>query len=67
MDYKQIAVKNENKLKNENARLKTLLYNALDLLKTQLGIDEVSVSIEDTELLEELGMTKKEYNKIMGE
>lgn len=67
MDYKQIAVKNENKLKNENERLKTLLYNALDLLKTQLGIDEVSVSIEDTELLEELGMTEKEYNKIMGE
>lgn len=51
----------------ENTRLKTLLYNSLDLLKTNSGIDDVDLSIEDTDLLDELGMTIEEYDDIIGE
>lgn len=54
-------------LKAENIRLKTLLYNSLDLLKTNSGIDDVDLSIEDTDLLDELGMTIEEYDDIIGE
>lgn len=54
-------------LKAENIRLKTLLYNSLDLLKTDSGIDDVDLSIEDTDLLDELGMTIEEYDDIIGE
>jgi len=52
---------------NKVERLKTLLYNAVDLLKYHVGIDEIDVSLEDTDLLDELGMTEEEYNEIMGE
>lgn len=65
MDYRQIAVRNENRLKNENERLKTLLYNALTLLKDNLGIDDTVTKVEDTDLLDELGMTSEEYDRIM--
>lgn len=51
----------------ENTRLRTLLYNSLDLLKTNSGIDDVDLSIEDTDLLDELGMTIEEYDDIIGE
>ena len=57
MDYKQIAVIKERKLAQENERLKTLLYNALVLLS----------ETNSTYTLDDLGMTEKEYNKIMGE
>ena len=57
MDYKQIAVIKERKLAQENERLKTLLYNALVLLN----------ETNNSSILDDLGMTEKEYNKIMGE
>lgn len=57
MDYKQIAVIKERKLTQENERFKTLLYNALVLLS----------ETNNTYTLDDLGMTKEEYNKIMGE
>lgn len=47
-------------------RLKTLLYNAITLLKNTYNIDDIDVSIEDTDLLDELGMTQEEYDEIMG-
>lgn len=47
-------------------RLKILLYNAITLLKDAYNIDDIDVSIEDTDLLDELGMTQEEYDKIMG-
>lgn len=56
MDYKQIAVIKEKKFAQENERLKTLLYNALVLLS----------ETNSTYTLDDLGMTEKEYNKIMG-
>lgn len=67
MDYRQIAVRNENRLRNENERLKTLLYNALSLLKDNFGIDDTVTKVENTDLLDELGMTPEEYDKIMEE
>ena len=57
MDYTQIAVIKERKLAQENERLKILLYNALVLLN----------ETNNTYILDDLGMTKKEYKKIMGE
>lgn len=51
----------------KNTRLKTMLYNSLDLLKTNSGIDDIDLSIEDTDLLDELGMTIEEYDDIIGE
>jgi hypothetical protein len=55
MNYKDIAVKNEQ-------RLKVLLYNAIVL------IEETYCTEEDVHkyILDNLGMTEKEYNKIMG-
>ena len=50
---------------NESKRLKTLLYNAITLLKDAYNIDDTDVSIEDTELLDELGMTQEEYGRII--
>ena len=50
---------------NESKRLKTLLYNAITLLKDTYNIDDTDVSIEDTDLLDELGMTQEEYERII--
>lgn len=58
MNYKDIAVKNEQSLKQKNLRLTTLLYNALVLLEEQYN---------PFLIIENLGMTQKEYNDIMGE
>lgn len=56
MTYKDIAVKNEQKLKQKNLRWATLLYNALILLEEQYN---------PLVLQEHLGMTQAEYNSIM--
>lgn len=60
INYKQIAVIKERKLENENARLKTLIVNALVILEEN-GFGGKSFAIN------ELGMTNNEYDKIMGE
>lgn len=56
MNYKDIAVKNERRLKQKNLRLTTLLYNAVVLLEEQYN---------PLQLQEELGMTQAEYNSLM--
>lgn len=58
MNYQDIAVKNEQNLRQHNQRLKTLLCNALILLEEQYN---------PFLIIENLGMTQKEYNDIMGE
>lgn len=63
MNYKDIAVKNEQRLKQKNERLKILLYNAIVKLEDENNADV----FEDVHeyLLDELGMTEKEYKEIM--
>ena len=63
MTYKDIAVINERKLKQKNERLKILLYNAIVKLEDENNAD----IFEDVHeyLLDELGMTEKEYKEIM--
>ena len=63
MNYKDIAVKNEQRLKQENERLKTMLFNAIILLE---DINNADI-FEDVHeyLLNELGMTEEEYKEIM--
>ena len=56
MNYKDIAVKNEQRLKQKNLRWATLLYNAMVLLEEQYN---------PLQLQEELGMTQAEYNSLM--
>ena len=56
MTYKDIAVKNEQRLKQKNLRWATLLYNAVVLLEEQY---------DPLQLQEELGMTQAEYNSLM--
>ena len=56
MTYKDIAVKNEQRLKQKNLRWATLLYNAVVLLEEQY---------DPRILQEELGMTQAEYNSLM--
>lgn len=56
MNYKDIAVKNEQRLKQKNLRLTTLLYNALVVLEEQYN---------PLQLQEHLGITEKEYKEIM--
>ena len=56
MNYKDIAVKNEQRLKQKNLRWATLLYNALVLLEEQYA---------PLQLQEQLGMTQAEYNSLM--
>ena len=56
MNYKDIAVKNERRLKQKNLRWATLLYNAVVLLEEQY---------DPLQLQEELGMTQAEYNSLM--
>ena len=56
MNYKDIAVINERRLKQKNLRLTTLLYNAIVLLEEQY---------DPLQLQEELGMTQAEYNSLM--
>ena len=65
MNYKDIAVKNEQRLKQKNLRLTTLLYNAIVKLEDENNADV----FEDVHeyLLDELGMTEKEYKEIMEE
>lgn len=58
MNYKDIAVHKVRRLRDNNHRLKTLLYNALVLLEEQYN---------PFLIIENLGMTQKEYNEIMGE
>lgn len=58
MNYKDVAVKNEQRLRTKNKRLEILLCNAIIMLGEQY-----SVPI----LLEQLGMTENEYFKIMGD
>ena len=63
MNYKDIAVKNERRLKQKNERLKILLYNAIVKLEDENNADV----FEDVHeyLLDELGMTEEEYKEIM--
>lgn len=63
MNYKDIAVKNEQRLKQKNLRLTTLLYNAIVKLEDENNADV----FEDVHeyLLDELGMTEEEYKEIM--
>lgn len=56
MNYKDIAVKNEQRLKQKNLRWATLLYNAVVLLEEQY---------DTPQLQEQLGMTQAEYNSLM--
>ena len=56
MTYKDIAVKNERRLKQKNLRWATLLYNAVVLLEEQYN---------PLQLQKELGMTQAEYNSLM--
>ena len=65
MNYKDIAVINERRLKQKNERLKILLYNAIVKLEDENNADV----FEDVHeyLLDELGMTEKEYKEIMEE
>ena len=56
MTYKDIAVKNEQRLKQKNLRWATLLYNAMVLLEERYN---------PLQLQEHLGMTQAEYNSIM--
>ena len=63
MNYKDIAVINERRLKQKNERLKILLYNAIVKLEDENNAD----IFEDVHeyLLDELGMTEEEYEEIM--
>ena len=63
MTYKDIAVKNEQRLKQKNERLKILLYNAIVKLEDENNADV----FEDVHeyLLDELRMTEEEYKEIM--
>lgn len=56
MNYKDMAVINERRLKQKNLRLTTLLYNAVVLLEEQYN---------PLQLQEELGMTQAEYISLM--
>ena len=56
MNYKDIAVINERRLKQKNLRWATLLYNAVILLEEQYN---------PLQLQEELGMTQAEYTSLM--
>lgn len=57
MNYKDVSVYNERKLRKANLRLTTLLYNALVLLEEQYN---------PFLIIENLGMTQQEYDDIMG-
>ena len=63
MNYKDMAVINERRLKQKNLRLTTLLYNAIVKLEDENNADV----FEDVHeyLLDELGMTEEEYKEIM--
>ena len=64
MNYKDIAVKNEQRLKQENQRLKDLLRNAICFMEetqSNYGTDEEVFEY----VLDYLGMEVKEYKEIM--
>lgn len=61
MNYKDIAVKNEQRLKQQNERLKILLYNTFTVL-----YDYCMIEIDDIEFLrDKIGITDEEYKEIM--
>ena len=62
MNYKDMAVINEKKLKEKNERLKVLLYNAMVFISEELCEDDEQKWFENM-----LGMTKEEYKEIMEE
>lgn len=59
MNFKDIAVHREKQLEQKVERYSDLLYNAIVLLEEQ--------GYSKAELLEEMAMTEKEYDKIMGD
>jgi len=64
MNYKDIAVKNEQRLKQQNQRLKDLLRNAICFMEetqSNYGTDEEVFEY----VLDYLGMEVKEYKEIM--
>ena len=64
MTYKDIAVKNEQRLKQENQRLKDLLRNAICFMEetqSHYGTDEEVFEF----VLDYLGMEVNEYKEIM--
>ena len=61
MDYKQIALIKEQKQAKKIERLKILLANTLTILEEQQVYDT------HKRLLNDLGITEKEYKEIMGE
>lgn len=64
MTYKDIAVKNEQRLKQENQRLKDLLRNAICFMEetqSYYGTDDEVFEY----VLDYLGMEVKEYKEIM--
>ena len=64
MNYKDIAVKLEQRLKQENQRLKILLRNAICFMEetqSNYGTDEEVFEY----VLDYLGMEVKEYKEIM--
>ena len=64
MTYKDIAVKNEQRLKQENQRLKDLLRNAICFMEetqSNYGTDDEVFEY----VLDYLGMEVKEYKEIM--
>lgn len=63
MNYKEIAVKNEQRLKQQNERLKTMLFNAIILLE-DINNADIFEDVHEC-LLDELGMTEEEYKEIM--
>lgn len=66
MNYKDIAVKQEQKLRQQNARLKDLLYNAICFMEETQSYHGTEEDVHDY-ILDYLGMTQKEYTDIMGE
>ena len=61
MTYKDIAVRNEIRLREKCERLEVLLANAITILEEQQVFDT------HKRLLQEFGLTEKEYKHIMGD
>lgn len=64
MNYKDIAVKNEQRLKQQNQRLKDLLHNAICFMEetqSYYGTDEEVHNY----ILDYLCMEEKEYKDVM--
>lgn len=64
MDYKQMAVINERKLRAENERLKTLLYNVCGFIIEEMLTEDITEDWSNYQF----GMTAEEHKKyILGE